>query len=216
MQLRKFLMSMSLFALLTSWSMQPSFSQDQTIFQDERQMQMDNARQANQLQHQENQYEQSVQSTESKDEPYRLYAEKRVAALMKLKAAGGSPSRSYAKQTGELYALQNWLKADEATKDAEMAHVKSLDKAIANLRDSEGMESNNLQSDVQAMREDQIAKQADDSFNKMMQINQFNELQSEMGAASWGRPPTDGTFNSVGGYGMGGGYGYSPMQGRRW
>jgi hypothetical protein len=50
----------------------------------------------------------------------------------------------------------------------------------------------------------------------MMQMNNFNELQSEMGAASWGRPPTDGTFNSTGGYGIQGGYGYSVGGGRRY
>jgi hypothetical protein len=209
-------MSMSLLALTTTGVMPPSFSQEQAIFQDERLLQMDNAHQANQLQNQENQYEQGMETKEAKDEPYKLYAEKRVAELLKLKSAGGSPARSYAKQTGELYALQSWLSKDAATQEDEMAHIKNLDKAIANLRDSEHMDQGNLQNDVQAMREDEIAKQSDDAFNKMMQINQFNELQSEMGAASWGRPPTDGTFNSTGGYGMGGGYGYSPMMGRRW
>ena len=209
------LMSVSLLALMTTWSI-PAFSQDQAIFQDERQMEMMNAHQAGQLQHQENQYEAEVKTTDAKDEPYRLYAEKRVAALIKLKAAGGSPSRSYGAQTGELSALQKWLKADAATKQAEMDHIRNLDIAIANLRDSERASNTNLSSDIQAMREDKIASQADDQFNHMMQINQFNELQSEMGAASWGRPPQDGTFNSVGGYGMGGGYGYSMGGGRRW
>lgn len=46
-------------------------------------------------------------------------------------------------------------------------------------------------------------------IDRMMRMNYFNELQSEMGAASWGRPPQDGTFNSVGGYGFMGGYGMS-------
>jgi hypothetical protein len=48
----------------------------------------------------------------------------------------------------------------------------------------------------------------------MMRVNMFNELQSEMGAATWGGTPRDGTYNSVGGYGFQGGYGYSGGFGR--
>jgi hypothetical protein len=199
-------------------SMLPAFSQgsNQAIFQDERQMELDNQARINGLSNQEQSFQQAAQANDAKNEPYRLYAEKRIAALIKLKAAGGSPSRSYANQTGDLHALENWLQSDTKTRANEQARIKQLNQAIANLRESENADQSNMSGAIQGMREGQIAAQSDDDFNKMMRINQFNELQSEMGAASWGRPPQDGTFNSTGGYGMGGGYGYSMGGGRRW
>jgi hypothetical protein len=199
-------------------AMLPAFSQgsNQAIFQDERQMELDNQARINGLSNQEKSLQQAAQASDAKNEPYRLYAEKRIAELIKLKAAGGSPSRSYANRTGDLHALENWLQSDTKTRQNEQARVKQLNQAIANLRESEHADSSNMSGAIQGMRESQIAAQSDDDFNKMMRINQFNELQSEMGAASWGRPPEDGTFNSTGGYGMGGGYGYSMGGGRRW
>lgn len=196
----------------------PAFSQgsNQAIFQDERQMEIDNQARVNGLSSQEQQAAAAAASNDAKNEPYRLYAEKRIAELIKLKAAGGSPSRSYANRTGDLHALENWLQSDNKTRANEQARIAQLNKAIANLRESENADRSNMQGAIQSMRENQIAQQGDDEFNKMMRINQFNELQSEMGAASWGRPPEDGTFNSTGGYGMGGGYGYSFGGGRRW
>ncbi len=196
----------------------PAFSQgsNQAIFQDERQMELDSQARVNGLSNQEQQYANAAAANDAKNEPYRLYAEKRIAELIKLKAAGGSPSRSYANRTGDLHALENWLQSDTKTRQAEAARIKQLNQAIANLRESERADQSNMGGAIQSMREGQIAAQSDDDFNKMMRINQFNELQSEMGAASWGRPPTDGTYNSVGGYGMGGGYGYSMGGGRRW
>ena len=147
---------------------------------------------------------------------YRLYAEKRIQALSKIRNAGGSPAQSYAHdKKGELYALQAWLKKDNETRAAEQAHIKQLDQAIANLQGDEQAAMANLPNDIGAMRQVAQRQADDDKFNHMMQMNYFNELQSEMGAASWGRPPTDGTFNSVGGYGMQGGYGYSYGGGRR-
>jgi hypothetical protein len=199
-------------------TMLPAFSQgsNQAIFQDERQMELDNQARINGLSNQEQSAKQSAQAYDAKSEPYRLYAEKRIAQLIQLKAAGGSPSRSYANQTGGLHALENWLQSDTKTRANEQARIKQLNQAITNLRESENADQSNMSGAIQGMREGQIAAQSDDDFNKMMRINQFNELQSEMGAASWGRPPQDGTFNSTGGYGMGGGYGYSMGGGRRW
>jgi hypothetical protein len=196
----------------------PALSQgsNQAIFQDERQMELDSQARVNGLSNQEQQYAQTAAAKDAKNEPYRLYAEKRIAELIKLKAAGGSPSRSYANRTGDLHALENWLQSDTKSRQAEQTRISQLNQAIANLRESEHADQGNMGGAIQSMREGQIAAQSDDDFNKMMRINQFNELQSEMGAASWGRPPEDGTMNSVGGYGMGGGYGYSMGGGRRW
>lgn len=199
-------------------SVMPAYSQgsNQAIFQDERQMELDNQARINGLSAQEQQAAAAAAANDAKNEPYRLYAEKRIAELIKLKAAGGSPSRSFANRTGDLHALENWLQSDAKTRAAEQARIQQLNKAIANLRESERVEQGNMTGAIQSMRESQIAAQSDDDFNKMMRINQFNELQSEMGAASWGRPPEDGTFNSTGGYGIGGGYGFSYGGGRRW
>lgn len=196
----------------------PAFSQgsNQAIFQDERQMELDNQARINGLSDQEAQARAAAAANDAKTEPYRLYAEKRIAQLLQLKMHGGSPTRTYANKTGDLHALENWVQADDKSRAAEQARIKALDQAIANLRESENMDQKNMSGAIQGMRESQIAAQSDDDFNKMMRINQFNELQSEMGAASWGRPPQDGTFNSTGGYGMGGGYGYSMGGGRRW
>ncbi|HEY9711875.1 MAG TPA: hypothetical protein V6C72_00300 [Chroococcales cyanobacterium] len=190
--------------------------EEQAIFQDEHEMMRDNQHQLQQYENQDQMMRQDIQQHDSQNQAYRLYAEQRVQQLEKLKAAGGSPSRALAKDSGQLYALESWLKRDSQDRAAEQSRLRALDQAIANLRDTTTATQQNLSADISAMREDENQKAADNAFDKMMRINQFNELQSEMGAASWGRPPTDGTFNSTGAYGMGGGYGYSFGGGRRW
>jgi hypothetical protein len=208
-------MATILFTVAPSWAQVAGGNQQ--IFQDERMMMMQDSNSANQAQNQLEQYEQQVQANDSKNAAYRLYAEQRVQALEKLKAAGGSPSRSLAQEkNGQMYALEKWLAADAQTRAAEQAHIRELERSIQNLQQTQNATLANMNSDINNMRENQEQAAEDDRFNKMMAINQFNELQSEMGAASWGRPPTDGTFNSTGGYGMGGGYGYSFGGGRRW
>lgn len=192
-----------------------AFAQEQQIFQDDRALMRTDQQEVQQYQQAEQQYQQSAASRDESAMPYRLYAEKRIQALTKLKAAGGSPTKSLASSSKELYALQAWMKKDDATRAAERAHIKQLDQAIANLQGDEQAAMANLPADVSAMRETAQRQADDDKFNHMMQMNYFNELQSEMGAASWGRPPTDGTFNSVGGYGFQGGYGYGFGSGRR-
>jgi hypothetical protein len=135
--------------------------------------------------------------------------------LKKIRNAHGSPALEAA-QEKQLYALQDWLAKDDKVKDEERAHIKQLDQAIVNLQGQRSAAFSNMGSDIQDMKQNQERLAEDDKFNQMMRVNMFNELQSEMGAASWGRPPTDGTYNSVGGYGFQGGYGYSMGGGRRW
>jgi hypothetical protein len=189
---------------------------DRAVFQEEQQMMQTNQNQEQQLEREKQQYQSEVSREDAQSEPYRLYAEKRIEELNKLKAAGGSPSRSLAAQkSGEFYALEKWLTADAQARAEEQGRLKQLDQAIVNLQTSQTATMSNMGSDIQAMREDSQLAAQNQKFQQQMQINQFNELQSEMGAASWGRPPQDGTFNSVGGYGMGGGYGYSYGGGRR-
>lgn len=196
----------------------PSLAQageDQAIFQEEKQLIHTDQAQEQQLLQEKQQYQAEISKDEPQDDSYRAYAEKRVQELTKLKAAGGSPTRSLsAQKNGELYALEKWLTADAQARSQEQARLKQLDQAIANLQESQSTAMQNMNADVQSMREDANAEQQSRKFNQQMQINNFNELQSEMGAASWGRPPTDGTYNSVGGYGFSGGYGYSAL-GRR-
>ena len=186
---------------------------DRAVFQEEQQMMQVDQNQARNLEEQKQAYEQQINQSEQQREPYRLYAEKRIQELSRLKTAGGSPTRSLnQKNNGELYALEKWMSSDEQATANEQAHIKQLDQAIANLQQSQNSTLSNMNADVQAMREDSQRQAENQKFQQMMAINHFNELQSEMGAASWGRPPTDGTFNSVGGrYGIGGGYGYSAI-----
>lgn len=193
-----------------------AFAQEQAIFQDDRQIMQTDQAQVQQYENQVENYEAKAKARDAEADNYRTYAEKRIAELKKLQAAGGSPTKSLVKSKGgEMYALQGWLKNDEDTRLQEQEHIKQLDKAIVNLQQQLNGQTQNLSADVGAMREVAQRQADDDKFNQMMQMNHFNELQSEMGAASWGRPPTDGTYNSVGGYGMQGGYGYSFGGGRR-
>ncbi len=185
---------------------------NQQIFRDEEEMLRINNAQVNQMERQEQNAQAKEQADEEKYRPYRAYAEKRIKELEKLKAAGGSPVKSI----GELQNLKNWLKRDDALLQSDENAVVQIEQSIANLRQTTHQTVQNLGNDITAMRQSVQDERDDVKFQQMMQINQFNELQSEMGAASWGTPPRDGTFNSVGGYGMGGGYGYSYGGGRRW
>ncbi len=189
---------------------------DQAIFQEEKNLLRTDQSQEQQLMQEKQQYQAEISKDQPQDDSYRAYAEKRVQELNKLKAAGGSPTLSLAAQkNGELYALQQWLTADAKARTQEQAQIAQLDEAITNLQESQAATTQNLNADIQGLHQDATQQLANQKFNQQMQINNFNELQSEMGAASWGRPPTDGTLNSVGGYGFGGGYGYSPFMGRR-
>ena len=196
----------------------PAFSQaagaNQQIFQDEQQMLHTDNGQVQHLESQEQQYKQEVDQQQTSEQPYKLYVEQRIHALEKIRQAHGSPALSTA-NTNQLYALQQWLIKDRETREQEQAHIKQLDKAIANMQQQTNATFSDLGNDINAMRENQQQVADDDKFNKMMRINMFNELQTEMGAASWGGSPTDGTYNSVGGYGFLGGYGYSMGGGRR-
>jgi hypothetical protein len=171
--------------------------------------------QVQQLENQRNSFELSVQKEERSDDNYRNYAEQRVSALMKLKNAGGSPSRSLSQEKqGELYALQHWLQQDSENHTEEQARIQQLDQAIANLQQQQNQSLQDMRSDIHNMRVDADSQAANQKFQQQMSVNYFNELQSEMGAASWGRPPTDGTLNTQSGSlnrmfrgGGGGGFG---------
>ena len=212
------LLSMAIASALTLAA--PAFCQDsgtnQMIFQDENQIMRQNAQQLNQTEMQEQQYKSEVQSQDAKDEPYRLYAQQRIQALQQLRKAGGSPVRNLSQsQQRQMLLLSQWLQKDDQTRQAERAHLRQLDQAIANLQESINQAQGNMQSQIQDMHENQEIAQENNKFNQMMQINQFNELQSEMGNVGWGSTAQDGIANSVGGrYGFMGGYSYG-LNGRR-
>jgi hypothetical protein len=196
----------------------PAFAQaaggNQQIFNDERQLLRDQNGQVQQYQQEAQSYKDAVEQSDQKDQSFRLYAEKEIQQLKRIRAAHGSPALDVA-QSKQMYALQQWLVKDDQIRAGEQKHIQQLDKAIANLQNQQGATFSDLGSDINNMRQNQERIAEDDRFNQMMRVNMFNELQSEMGAASWGGSPTDGTYNSVGGYGFQGGYGYSYGGGRR-
>jgi hypothetical protein len=182
---------------------------DQTIFQDEKQMLNTDSQQLQQLDQEKQEYKQEVQAEEQKDEPYRLYAQKRVQELGKLRAAGGSPVRSLSSQSSkELYALQSWLQADSKTQLEERQRLQQLDQAIANLQTQETQTMSNMQSAIHGLQNDATQSAEDKRFQQEMQINQFNEEQSEMGWISKQGRPRDlygwGYYNSPLSRGWGG------------
>ena len=187
---------------------------NQGIYRDEQDLlQTDNAM-VNQYSNAEQKAENSLNAEEEHNQAYRLYAEKRISALEKAKKAG-SPSLT-GNKANELMVLQRWLQNDDNYRAKQMAYINQLNQAINNLRQTENSTLANLGNDINAMRESVQDQKDQQRFQNQMSINMYNELKSEMGAAAWGDTPRDGTFNSTGGYGMMGGYGYSPMSGRRW
>lgn len=178
---------------------------DQGIFNDEQQMEVFNQQQVGNYQRQKMQLEEEMNNEEMKNQPYRLYAQKMVTQLSKPGA------KKTADDQTRLSVYEDWLKKDAALKSEQIGRLKQLDRLIASTQQNQQATIANLNSDINSMRENVQDQKDAQKFNQMMQINYFNELQSEMGAASWGRPPEDGTFNSTGGYGMLGGYGYGAM-----
>ena len=173
---------------------------DQTVFNDEGEMlQMDNA-QIRQLEQEEQCAEEKSTQDDQQDRQYRLYAEKRVEDLEKLK--GGN-----AKNDEQIAVLQKWLKDDADMRAQDQATIRNLAQQIASLQKNQQQVMANLQNDVGSLRQDAQNQQDNIKFNQQMQMNYFNELQTEMGPASWQPSNPRGTFYSMGGMGFGGGRG---------
>lgn len=190
-------------ALSISFSDLPAFAQgaeqgaDQAAFQDDDELVRMNNAQLNQLQNEEVSAERQAQMDEQRNQAYRLYAEKRVQELEKLKKGSSESDKQIA-------ILQSWLKNDSAMRLRDQQTIKSLRQRIANMEQSQQQVMANLGNDVSAMREAANDARADDKFKQQMQINYFNELQSEMGPATWVHP-TRGPSYGMGGYGFSGG-----------
>lgn len=180
----------------------PALSQvagaDQGIFGDEEQMLQINQGQIKQFEEEKMQTQRDLQSEVARNAPYRLKVEKQIKELSGQKTAASQD---------KLKELQSWIDRDNAYRAHQQALIDKLTQAISRLETTQMQTSSNLQNDIVAMRQNVQDQKDAAKFDRMMKMNYFNELQSEMGAASWGRPPEDGTFNSVGGYGFMGGYG---------
>ncbi|MBK9144513.1 MAG: hypothetical protein IPM23_18640 [Candidatus Melainabacteria bacterium] len=180
----------------------PALSQvagaDQGIFGDEEQMLQINQGQIRQFEEEKMQTQRDLQSEVARNAPYRLKVEKQIKELSGQKTAASQD---------KLKELQSWIDRDNAYRAHQQALIDKLTQAISRLETTQMQTSSNLQNDIVAMRQNVQDQKDAAKFDRMMKMNYFNELQSEMGAASWGRPPEDGTFNSVGGYGFMGGYG---------
>jgi len=186
---------------------------NQSIYRDEQQMLGTDQAMINQYQTSETSAENKLAAEQAKTNAYRLYAQERIAQLEQNKSK--SPSLAGSK-AGEMRVLQQWLMQDNAYRAKQQAYIDQLDQCISNLRTSQTNTLANLNTDINSMRQGVQDGKDQQKFENQMQMNQFNELKSEMGACSWGDTPRDGTYNSVGGYGFNGGYGYSMGGGRRW
>ena len=193
----------------------PAFAQaagaTQSIFRDEQSMLGTDGAMINQYSQAEKGAQNDLDSEEQRSAAYRLYAEKRVAQLEDYKRRPPALANS---KSGDLPMLENWLKNDDAYRAKQQAYIEQLNQLIVNLRQTQTQTLANLNNDIAGLRQNQQDAKDQQKFQNQMQINQYNELKSEMGACSWGGTPNDGTMNSTGGLGMLGGYGYSPAGGR--
>jgi hypothetical protein len=192
----KFFLSLSLLCLsFTAGYTLPAFSQagtDQATVSADQMVGEASRQQVQDLVNQRDSFKLEVSKTEQEDDAYRVYAQKRVDALLKAK-------KKTKEQQGELYALQHWLNQETKIKAADQARIEQLNQKIASMQQSQTIAIRDMRSDIHNMRVDADAQTADQKFQQQMATNYFNELQSEMGAASWGRPPTDGVLNTQSG-----------------
>lgn len=197
---KTFLFGLMAFALILA-PCTPSFAQseqsaDQSAFQDDDELMRINNSQVRELEGEEHNAEQQAMFDDQRNQAYRLYAEKRVSDLEKLKT---SPNN-----TQQIAVLQRWLKADAAMRLRDQQTIASLRRRISSMEQTQQQTMGNLGNDVAAMREAANDAQADNKFRQQMQMNYFNELQTEMGPASFNRPQYAGSY-SMGGMGFNGG-----------
>ncbi|MBU6453678.1 MAG: hypothetical protein KGS72_18000 [Cyanobacteria bacterium REEB67] len=184
---------------------------NQGIFGDEQSMLNTDSAMINQYTQAEEKAQNDLNSEEQRSQAYRLYAEQRINQLEDYKRRSPALAKNKA---GDLPMLENWLKNDDSYRAKQQAYIEQLNQLIVNLRQTQTQTLANLNNDIAGMRQNQQDAKDQQKFENQMQINQYNELKSEMGACSWGGTPNDGYYNSTGGYGMLGGYGYSPIGGR--
>ncbi len=171
-------------------------SADQSAFRDDGDLlQLENG-QIRALEGEEMSAQNQADLDDRRNSAYRLYAQKRVDELEKLK---GKDSQS------QIQVLQNWLRADSMMRMRDMQTIRTLRQRVATLEQSQQSAMSNLGNDVSSIREDAIDARSDDKFKQQMQMNYFNEMQTEMGPASWYEHPQNGVSYSMGGMGFNGG-----------
>lgn len=191
----------SVVLLIAGVSLSPALAQDpqsadQSAFRDEGDLvQLENS-QIRQLEGEEVSAENQAAGDSQRNQAYRLYAQKRLTELEKLK---GKDSQA------QIQVLQNWLRADAAMRLRDMQTIQSLRQRIANLEQAQQSSVANLGNDVSALKQDAIDARSDNKFRQQMQMNYFNEMQTEMGPASWYEHPENGVSYSMGGMGFNGG-----------
>jgi DNA-binding transcriptional MerR regulator len=134
----------------------------------------------------------------AKNQQYRLYAEKKIQELEKLKGAK-------ADSDNQVQTLRKWLQADSAQRARDLQIIRSLQSRIARLEQTQQTTMANMGNDIGAVREAANNARADQKFNQMMSMNYFNEMQTEMGQASWYPPRGGGANYNMGGMGFNGG-----------
>lgn len=171
---------------------------DQSVFQDDAELMQLNNAQVNQVEGQVQSAEQQAAIDNQRNQQYRLYAEKKVKELQGLKNKSASTNE-------QLAVLTQWLKADTLMRQRDMQTIRMLQERLARLEQTQGQVGTNLSADVNAIREaGQDAKDAQ-KFQQQMSMNYFNELQTEVGPASWYTPIGNGAYYSMGGMGFNGG-----------
>jgi hypothetical protein len=189
------------FLALLATQLPASFAQseqsaDQSAFQDDDELMRINNAQVRDMQGQEQNAEMQAANDDQRNSAYRLYAQKRVQDLEKLK---NTPNVQQ-----QISVLQRWLNADAQMRLRDQQTIASLRKRIAAMEQTQQQTMGNLGNDVAAMREAANDAQSDNKFRQQMQMNYFNEMQSEMGPASFNQA-SRGPSYSMGGMGFNGG-----------
>ena len=172
-------------------------SADQATFQDDVELMRVNSSQIRVLENEEQSAEQQAASDDKRNQAYRLYAEKRVNELEKLKSGN-------AQNDQQIAIMQRWLKADASMRLRDQQIINGLRKRIASMEQTQQDGISNLGGDVTAMREAAVDARSNEQFRQQMAINYFNELQSEMGPAHMVHQNVGPTYG-MGGMGFNGG-----------
>lgn len=172
---------------------------DQAAFGDDGDMLRLNEAQLRDLEMQEQSAESTASMDAQKNQNYRLYAEKRIQEVEKLKGAKATSADS------QVQTLRRWLQADSAQRARDLQIIRSLQARIARLEQTQQSTMANMSNDIGAVREAATDARSDAKFKQMMSMNYFNEMQTEMGQASWYPPRGGGANYNMGGMGFNGG-----------
>lgn len=172
---------------------------DQAAFSDDGDMLRLNESQLRDLEMQEQSAENVANMDAAKNQQYRLYAEKRIAEVEKLKGAKKADADT------QVQTLRRWLQADQAQRARDLQIIRSLQARIARLEQTQQTTMANMSNDIGAVREAANDARSDTKFKQQMSMNYFNEMQTEMGAASWYPPRGGGANYNMGGMGFNGG-----------